>query len=301
MTDPKERANALRAVQGLTVRVDERLSAHTSFRLGGPADLWLEPSTVEALCRAIPLLEDLPWMPLGAGTNVLFDDRGFRGAVISTRALLGVSVSSDTVVAKAGTPLRAVVRAAVDAGLAGLEGLWGIPGTVGGAIVGNAGAFGQASCDRLVAVDVVSPDGTPRRLERASLTPGYRRGGIPARHVVSAAIWRLDQGDPARLKETMAECTRRRSASQPWDLPSAGCVFRNPPGDSAGRLIDAAGLKGLRVGGAMVSPVHANFIVVVGPSSAREVRQLIRLVQERVRDASGILLEPELVIVGAES
>jgi len=288
---------SLESIEGLLVRGDEPLPLHTSFRLGGAARLWIEPSSVDQVSRALPVLSAMRWTVLGAGTNVLYDDGVFEGAVLCTRALQGCVVTGRELRASAGTPLGEAIRAATEAGLSGLERLWGIPGTVGGAVAGNAGAFGQETFDCLFKIRLVGPDGSVLSVSPTALKAGYRRGGIPAHHVVVEALWILQPREPQAIKASMDEVARNRAASQPWGHPTAGCVFRNPPGTSAGRLIDQAGLKGARVGGAVVSPVHANFIVLDGPASAHDVLQLIRLVKSRVEKTFGVCLDTELSII----
>jgi UDP-N-acetylmuramate dehydrogenase len=291
---------ALEAIPGLTVRRDEPLSLHTSFRLGGPARVWIEPSTIEQLSLALRELEGDRWTVIGGGTNVLFDDRGFDGVVVCTHALHGCVLERNDLRASAGTSLAETIRVAAEAGRSGIERLWGIPGSVGGAVAGNAGAFGCATFDCLQEVLLVGPDGEARAVAAGELSFGYRRGGIPPRHVVAEARWRVCSGDPDVIRAAMEDARRRRAETQPWGQPSAGCVFRNPPGDAAGRLIDVAGLKGARVGGAMVSTVHANYIVLDGPACSDDVRRLVDLVRDRVGETSGVVLETELVVVGAD-
>lgn len=292
-----EAAQALEAVRGLTLRRDEPLASHTSLRLGGPARLWIEPSTLDHLCLVLAALGDVRWMVIGGGTNVLFDDRGFDGAVVCTRSLRGCAVAGRCLSALAGTTLGEAVRVAVEHGVGGLERLWGIPGTVGGAVAGNAGACGQEAFDCLEEVVLVGNDGVPQTVAADAFDSGYRRGGVPAGKVVAHARWSLTERDPSALADAMNDAMRRRQATQPWDRPTAGCTFRNPPGESAGRLIEQAGLKGARVGGATVSTRHANFIVLDGPATSGDVRALIDVVRARVEESAGIVLEPELVIV----
>ncbi|MBN1423880.1 UDP-N-acetylmuramate dehydrogenase [Candidatus Fermentibacteria bacterium] len=294
-------ARHMSAIEGLVVRTDEPLSRHTSFCLGGPARVWVAPSSVEQLQQVARAVPKDAWAIIGAGTNVLCDDSGFEGVVVCTRSLRGSSVEGREVRALAGTVLTDVIRLSVEGGLSGLERLWGIPGTVGGAIAGNAGAFGAETFDCLQRVTLIARGGALVPQEVGDLTFGYRSGGVPAGHAIVEATWRLEPGDVGAMRAAMDSIRERRSATQPWSQPTAGCVFRNPKGDSAGRLIDHAGLKGARVGGAVVSALHGNFIVLDGPACASDVRELIRYVRERVRDVTGVSLETELKMIGSDA
>ena len=279
----------------------EPLSRHTSLRVGGPADLFLEPedqdSLVAAVARAREL--DISLLVIGCGTNLLVSDRGFRGAVVSTkRALTGIRVDGAKVYAGAGEGIARLARECAKRGLAGLEGLGGIPGTVGGAVVMNAGAFGFEVSDCLEQVEVLWPDGTSAALSAQELGLGYRSSRLPQSSVVLSARFGLEPADPQSLTATLWELDARRRETQPIGLPSAGCMFRNPPGDSAGRLIEAAGGKGLREGGAQVSEKHANFILNVGGATADDVRRLMDRVRSMVAERFGVVLDPEVQIVG---
>ncbi len=292
---------AFEGVPGLRTRTDEPLAPHTTFGVGGTADLFLVPETDEALgtvlkrCRE----ERLPVFVLGGGTNVLVADGGFRGAVIQiTQQFETVSAEGERVRVGAGMRLPALGAWAAREGLAGLEPLTGIPGTVGGALGINAGAFGAAFGTFVECVDGFSFAGEPTRCRAGEIRFGYREAVYPEPMVFSSAVLRLRRDDPQAIRARAEETRRRRVATQPLHTRSAGCVFKNPPGDSAGRLIDRLGLKGYRVGGAAVSTVHANYVINDGSATADEIRSLIDTVRGRVEKETGIVLEPEVRMLG---
>lgn len=290
-------------IAGVAARQNEMLSHHTTFGVGGPCNLMVWVSTVEALLEvlAVARSENLPTFVLGKGSNVLVRDGGVDGVVIRlTDELARIDVAGSRVRAGGGASLGEVVSRATSSGIGGLEFLAGIPGTVGGAATANAGGSDVWFGHRLVDLTVVRDD-----LSQVSLTPeevgfGYRTSGIRPGWVVTRAVLagRATTIDEAR-HEVETYLARRRS-TQPVNERSAGCIFRNPPRGSAGRLIDEAGLKGLKVGGAEVSGVHANFIVNTGGATAREILELATEVRRRVKDARGVDLEYEISIVGKD-
>jgi|YNPNPStandDraft_1061719.scaffolds.fasta_scaffold00903_9 UDP-N-acetylmuramate dehydrogenase len=281
---------------------NEPLARYTSFRIGGPADLFLEPADKRSLVLALREIwsRGIPVFILGGGTNVLVSDAGFRGAVVSTRRALrllcfkGVCAAADS-----GVKLPRFVLECAKRGLSGLEALCGVPGTVGGAVAMNAGAGGCQIADCLVSVEVLSKQGEVCTLSAEQLRLGYRTSVLMEGHfVVLKANFRFCQGDPDEIMRRVREAIEKRRASQPVNQWNAGCVFKNPPGDYAGRLIELCGAKGIREGGAQVSTKHANFIVNLGGATANDVRRLMKRVQDMVRDNFGIELEPELILVG---
>lgn len=280
---------------------EEPLWRHTSFRVGGPADLLLEPADRDSLIAAVRRVRELeaPLLVLGCGTNLLVSDRGFRGVVVSTkRALSGIRFDGTKVECGAGEGIARLARECAKRGLAGLEGLGGIPGTVGGAVVMNAGAFGCEVSKCLGQVELLDIRGTVCDVSAHDLGLGYRSSALPHGSVVLSATFTLAPEDPRRLTERLWELDARRKELQPVGLPSAGCIFKNPPGDSAGRLIEAAGAKGLREGGAEVSSKHANFIVNAGGATADDVRRLAERVKKLVAERFGVVLDLEVRIVG---
>ncbi|WP_298138625.1 UDP-N-acetylmuramate dehydrogenase [Acidiferrobacter sp.] len=281
------------------VRHNEPLSGHTTWRVGGPADLFYVPPTVAALAAFLAAHRDLPLLWLGLGSNTLARDGGFRGVVIATAGGLStIGLSDKRVRAEAGVPLAKLARFSAQSGFMGLEFLAGIPGTVGGALAMNAGAGGHEIWEYVVAVETIDRQGRITRRTREDFEVGYRHATSSREEWFVGAFFNLAPGDTeagmARIREQLA----LRNRTQPLHTANAGSVFRNPPGDYAGRLIEAAGLKGLREGGAMVSPRHANFIVNDGTASAADIERLIDRVRSRVREQTGIVLGLEVKIVG---
>jgi UDP-N-acetylmuramate dehydrogenase len=277
----------------------EPLSRHTSFRIGGPAELFVTAESLDELCAIVTLARELevPCFLLGSGTNILVSDRGIRGLVIANRAR-GRRFEGRTLYAESGALLSRLARQAVRHGLSGLEWAVGIPGTIGGAVVGNAGAYGASMADVVRQITVLDESNQARDMAVGELGLGYRTSRLRGQQVVVLSAELGLKYSPRRHLETVvAMRTARRKKTQP-SQPSAGSVFRNPPGDFAGRLIEAAGLKGRRVGQACVSEVHANFIVNLGAASAEEVRQLIDLIQQTVWKLFQVQLELEVELVG---
>jgi UDP-N-acetylmuramate dehydrogenase len=281
------------------------LARYTTFRLGGPADLLLVARSMEELQEGVHLAHHagLPWLVLGRGSNVLVADAGFRGVVIVNRAR-GVHWQNggDTalLVVASGESLAGLVRQTAGLGWAGLEWAAGIPGTVGGAVVGNAGAFGGCMADVVSWVSVYGEEGQVRRLEAGELGFACRQSrfrGKGNREVLLEMGLALHQGPAERLQEVVREHLRWRREHQPPG-PSAGSVFRNPPDEPAGRLLDQAGMKGRERGGAYVSPLHANFILNRGGARAEDVRALIEEARQAVRRTAGVELELEIELLG---
>lgn len=281
-------------------RAREPLGAHTSFKIGGPAALMAFPPAVDALAgllRAVHAL-GLQKRVLGAGTNVLAPDEGLDELVICTKdALMGLkALAGGRVEALAGQSLASAAVFARDHGLSGLEFAHGIPGTVGGGVYMNAGAYGGEVKQVVESVTVLMMDGTQKIFTGAEHF-SYRNSVFQSLDcVIVSAVFRLVPGDPEQVRGTMQELMQRRRASQPLELPSAGSTFKRPVGGYAAALIDAAGLKGCGVGGAQVSQKHAGFIVNTGGATARDVLDTIALVQKEVYTTSGIRLEPEVRI-----
>ena len=303
----------LELVAGGQVLADEPMSKHTSFRTGGPVRAFVRPGSRPALLETLALLRDrrIETVIVGGGTNLLWADGAFDGVVLNLeRALDDLSFSSDgEVQAGGGVWLKKLLLGAHSHGLGGFSFLSGIPGTVGGAVRMNAGThLGQMS-DVLAAAEVLDGEGRLSWREAADLGLAYRRSNLAAGDIVLATRMRARGTLEESELQAMAEAQERRRASQPTGLPSAGSIFKNPAGDAAGRLIEAAGLKGRRVGSAMVSEVHANFIVRVpsalraeagesGALTSADVGALIRLIQEEVERSCGVRLEPEIRFAG---
>lgn len=284
------------------VQVTEPLHRHTSWRIGGPADIFVEPAHRRELQAAVSFARErgIPLTVIGYGTNLLVSDRGVRGIVVKIGPKLGrVTVRGREVLAEAGAALSRVTAASLKAGLSGLAFSAGIPGAVGGAVVMNAGAYGHSLGEVVQNVLTLGFDGSLTTKTREEMSFAYRSSIIqkePA--IVVEATLTLQEGDREQIRREMKECLDRRKQSQPLALPNAGSVFKNPPGHSAGQLIEASGLKGLTIGGAQVSLKHANFIVNLGTATARDVARLIDRIVHTVRERFGIELQPEVKSIG---
>ena len=281
------------------IRQHEPMSRHTTMKAGGDADLLVVPQDVEELKRVVLAAQGagLPLIVLG-GSNVIVQDGGITGVVVKLSRLNRIRVvGSDRIDAEAGVLLPRLARAAARAGLSGLEFAIGIPGTVGGSIVMNAGTRDGELAPRIESVTLMRPDGDVVTLEREALRFRYRHAELPQGCVVSARF-ALQPAPMAEIDATMKRMLGARSESQPLHSPSAGCVFKNPPGDSAGRLIEAAGLKGCRIGDAQVSERHANFIINRGHAHTHHILALIRHVGRQVERRFGVTLELEVKIIG---
>ncbi|MCL6445796.1 MAG: UDP-N-acetylmuramate dehydrogenase [Alicyclobacillus sp.] len=287
------------------IKLNEPLARHTTWRIGGPADVFVTPASVEELQAAMRVARqlELPWTVIGKGSNLLVQDAGIRGLVIKMgEGLSAVSIEGCELMALAGRSYMSAANMAIKQGLGGLEFAAGIPGTVGGAVMMNAGAHGGETKDVLIWADVLDDDGVVRRLTNSDLQFGYRYSILKDHpRIVVAAAFKLYPDDTAAMTERRNAWLRRRANTQPLSLPNCGSVFRNPEGTHAGFLIESAGLKGLRRGGAQISDKHANFIVNTGNASASDVLWLMRHAQETVRKQFGIELETEVRIVGEPS
>jgi UDP-N-acetylmuramate dehydrogenase len=279
----------------------EPLSRHTTWRIGGPADRYYQPADVEDLAQFIAQLppeEPLFW--LGLGSNLLVRDGGIRGTVIATSGVLnGLELlDSNRVRAEAGVACAKVARFSARAGLSGVEFLAGIPGTMGGALAMNAGAFGGETWERVVAVETVDRQGVIHHRQPAEYQVGYRHVEGPTGEWFVAAQWQLEPGDTESATAHIKQLLAKRGDTQPTQQANAGSVFRNPEGDHAARLIEVCGLKGHCMGAACVSEKHANFIVNTGGAKAVDVEALIQLVADTVQAKQGVTLRREVHIVG---
>ncbi len=291
----------LRARFGERVRASMPLAELTSFRIGGPADLFVnvEDETELMHAKAAAYRAGVPCFCLGAGTNLLVSDRGMRGLVVRLGDGFGkIEIDDTKVVAGAAAAFGALVQAVVDRGLEGLEFGEGIPGTVGGGLVMNAGAFGGEIAKVVTLVHGVTEAGEALALTRDDVKFAYRRTELPSHFIITCVDFELVLGDREKLAARVAELHAKRASRQPRGVPNAGSIFRNPPGNFAGKLLEGAGLKGTRLGGAAFSDQHANFIVNLGGAQAAEVRALIDMARNKVKEQSGVLLEPEVRLVG---
>ncbi len=281
-----------------------RLRDLTSLRIGGWARYLLAPEDPLSLRNLIQILMEMaePYQVIGGGTNILAADGEIEDMLISLKGFKRMEVTEEgddmaTVFVESGVGLPGLLSFLKEKGLSGLESLAGIPGTVGGAVSGNAGSYGTEFMEKVTRVTGIK-NGDMWVAEREKLTPSYRDGGLPERTVVMAVHLRLRRGDPGEIEKRMMQYREEKRKAQPLDQPTAGCVFRNPEGISAGRLIDEAGCKGMRAGDIVVSPKHANFFVNTGDGTAADFLSLMRQVREAVLKKSGILLEPEIRFLG---
>lgn len=297
-------AQRLEETPGLELREDEPLSRHTSFGIGGPADLLVIPSTTDALCAAISVAYEEGVRPLilGNGTNLIVRDGGVRGLVIRIAGEMGrIEIDGTRAVVEAGALLATVCHHCARAGLSGLEFAAGIPGTLGGALIMNAGANGGEIGDVTEWVEIASPDGQLQRIRCECLKFGYRCSALREMGTVVRAGLLLEPGDPDEIHARLCDMMAERCSKQPVSRQSAGCIFKRPEGDYAGKLLDEAGAKGMRVGGAAVSGKHANFMVNIGDATATDVIGLIGATRDLVYERFGVMLEPEVCVVGEEA
>ena len=285
----------------------EPMSNHTSLRMGGPADVYAIPSDALSLISInLNLIKsNLPFFPLGGGTNVLVRDGGMEGVVLSTRLFKKIkSLQEDSasvlVSVEAGALLLQLIHFAKENGYSGIEGLAGIPGTVGGAIFGNAGAFGYEIKDVLTAVQIMDAEDGIKTLSADAISFGYRSSDIPPGSVILSAEMKLMKDKEESVAARVENFLRMKRERQPLWEPSAGCVFKNPTGESAGKLIDAAGCKGARIGDVEVSSIHANFFINRGRAKASDFIRLMDIVSQRVKKRYGVILEPEIKIIGRD-
>ena len=283
-----------------TLRRDVPLGPLTWLRVGGPAEVLFQPADAEDLAAFLAALPtEVPVLPMGVASNLLVRDGGIEGVVVRFGGPLAkVATEGDLVVAGAGALDQRVAQVAQKAGLGGLEFFIGIPGTVGGAVRMNAGAFGGETKDRLVWAEALDRRGELHRLDRGALGFAYRRSALPTEWIVVRAAFRGEPGDPDAILARMEAIKAEREAAQPLRAATGGSTFKNPAGGKAWQLIDAAGCRGLRRGAAMVSEKHCNFLINTGGASAGEVEGLGELVRQRVREHSGVELEWEVIRVG---
>lgn len=282
--------------------LNEPMKRHTSFRIGGPADIFVCPSSMEAirdicrLCRA----EQVPLFILGNGSNLLVSDKGYRGVVLQIlKNFNEITIEDNTITACAGAQLSRVAKEAAKQSLTGFEFAAGIPGTIGGAVVMNAGAYGGEMKDVLVWVDVLTPEGDIIRVKKEDLDLSYRHSIIDEKeYVVLKVCLELQKGDLQAINDRMEELRIQRTSKQPLDLPSAGSTFKRPAGHFAGKLIMDAGLRGFRVGDAQVSEKHCGFVVNVGEATAEDVDSLMKQVSQKVMEQFQVELEPEVRKIG---
>jgi len=288
-------------IPGVAVRKDELLSLHTTLGVGGPCDLMVWISEIPALALVIEMgkAEGFPFMVLGSGSNVLVRDGGVEGMVLKlTGDFAKIGVDSGKISAGAGAALSNVVSAATAAGIGGFEFLSGIPGSVGGAVAGNAGSADDWISQRLTELRLLDEAREEKTLAASAIEFGYRTAAIPAGHIVTGALMSGFSTDVESVRHMVEKRLEARRLAQPVGERTAGCVFKNPDCGPAGKLIDEAGLKGMKIGGARVSTVHANYLINTGEATAREMQELIQVVRTRVRESYGVDLELEIKLIG---
>ena len=284
------------------VLVQEPMASHTTFRIGGPADYFVMPETVEELAKVLKLCKEksMPYFILGNGSNLLVGDKGFRGVVIQLyKNFDGVEISGTTVRAKAGAMLIRVAKEAGKAGLTGLEFASGIPGTIGGAMVMNAGAYGGEMKDVVTEVTVLTKEGEIKTLNNEQMNFRYRGSVVEDEdYIVLETVMELKIGNLEEIQARMEELSLQRRTKQPIEFPSAGSTFKRPEGYFAGKLIQDAGLRGYKVGGAQVSEKHCGFVINAGGATAADVMQLMQDVSDKVQAEFGVPMEPEVKRIG---
>jgi UDP-N-acetylmuramate dehydrogenase len=289
---------------GASLQFDRPMAQYTTFRIGGPVEAFFEATEIEALRDLIACLnrQGIPYLVLGWGSNLLVKDRGLEGVAIrlgGEMALLGEArLHAGILEAGAGLSISALLRFCRRRGYGGLEFLAGIPGTVGGAVLMNAGAFGKELGPEVEEIHTITPLGEMVSLNRSTLQFGYRCLGLEEGHVITGACLRVHPDNREGVTARIRSYLKKRTTTQPLEFPSAGSIFKNPPNDYAGRLIEKAGLKGKKIGGAMISEKHANFIINTGDATATDVLALLELARKKVREETGIHLEPEVHVVG---
>lgn len=312
---------ALRAAAGAdNVRTGEPMERHTSFRTGGPADYFVRVQSEVALQKVLDVLkeEKEPYTVLGRGTNLLVGDLGYRGCIITLTGgaapvtdtgeekeapdaslLRSIRVDGTVITAGAGASLAGIAQAAAAKGLSGLSFAAGIPGSVGGGLVMNAGAYGGEMRQAVTGVRVLDENGAIREIPAEEMAFGYRTSALRTHPWIAlSCTMALQEGDPRKIREEMADFAKRRRSKQPLSYPSAGSTFKRPEGHFAGKLIQEAGLAGFSVGGACVSEKHCGFVINKDHATSADIRNLIREVQRRVEENSGIRLEPEVIFLG---
>lgn len=279
------------------------MAEHSSFKAGGSADLMVMPQSINQLKEVLQILSggDYPYMILGNGSNILVKDGGYRGIMVKMgSAFDSVQIDGNRVICGAGTLLSVAAKAAANAGLTGLEFASGIPGSIGGAVFMNAGAYDGEIKLVLEKARIISKDGTQDRYMTADeLDMGYRHTALhESGDIAVEAVFKLEEGNVEEIKAKIADLTARRNSKQPVQFPSAGSFFKRPTGYFAGKLVQDAGLKGLTVGGAQVSELHSGFVINIGGATATDILQLMEIVQQTVMDKFGVMLEPEVRIIG---
>lgn len=285
------------------IKIDEPLKNYVNFKVGGPADILLIPETKSQVIESVKICREnnIPVYVIGNGSNLLVKDGGIRGVVILLTSLTGMEVVGEKIEVEAGVMLKAVSDKAMEHSLTGFEFACGIPGTIGGAVFMNAGAYDGCMSDVVESIEVISEEGEIKTLSKEELDFGYRSSAVMKKgYIVLSAILSLKHGEVKTIKEMIADLTEKRESKQPLEYPSAGSTFKRPTGYFAGKLIQDAGLKGYSIGGAAVSEKHSGFVINKGNATAKDITDLIKYIQDEVKRQFGVELHPEVRIIGEE-
>lgn len=291
----------LEKINGLNLKENAKMKDYTSFKVGGKADLLITPQNKKALAKALEYINhtNIPFFVLGSGSNIIVSDKGYRGIVIHLEDLNNIKIKNNKIIAQTGINLSNLANKAKEAELTGLEFASGIPGSLGGALFMNAGAYGGEMKDVVKNVLVVNHKGEFQEISAEKLNLAYRNSLLQNENLIAIeATIKLKKGEKKKITAKMKELNNKRKQKQPLDWPSAGSIFKRPENDYAGRLIEEAGMKGFNIGDAQVSKKHAGFIINKGQASAEEIKELIEKVRKKVYDKSGIYLEVEPKFIG---
>lgn len=285
------------------VKIDEKLSEYVNFKVGGPADILLIPNSKEQVIKSVKVCKEnnIPFYLIGNGSNILVRDGGFRGVVISLKNVKNIYVDDDKIEAECGVMLKEVSDKAMENSLTGFEFACGIPGTIGGAVFMNAGAYDGEISKVIESAEVIDENCNIIKLSNKELDFGYRSSLVMKKgYTVLSAVFKLKKGQVKTIKELIEDLTNKREAKQPLEYPSAGSTFKRPPGYFAGKLIQDAGLKGYSIGGAAVSEKHSGFVINKGNATAKDITDLIKHIQDEVKKQFGVDLHSEVRIIGEE-
>ena len=285
------------------IKIDEKLSSYVNFKVGGPADILLIPKSKEQVIKSVEVCKEnkIPFYLIGNGSNILVRDGGFRGVVISLKEVNTIIVDGDKIEAECGAMLKAVSDKAMENSLTGFEFACGIPGTIGGAVFMNAGAYDGEIAHVIESAEIIDEECKIKTLSKEELDFGYRSSAVMKKgYIVLSAILSLKHGEVKTIKEMIADLTEKRESKQPLEYPSAGSTFKRPTGYFAGKLIQDAGLKGYSIGGAAVSEKHSGFVINKGNATAKDITDLIKYIQDEVKRQFGVELHPEVRIIGEE-
>ena len=285
------------------IKIDEKLSEYVNFKVGGPADILLIPNSKEQGIKSIKICKEnnIPFYLIGNGSNILVRDGGFRGVVLSLKNVKNIYVDGEKIEAECGVMLKEVSDKAIENSLTGFEFACGIPGTIGGAVFMNAGAYDGEISKVIESAEVIDENCNIIRLSREELDFGYRSSLVMKKgYTVLSAVFKLEKGQVKTIKELIEDLTNKRESKQPLEYPSAGSTFKRPTGYFAGKLIQDAGLKGYSIGGAAVSEKHSGFVINKGNATAKDITDLIKHIQDEVKKQFGVDLHPEVRIIGEE-